>query len=195
VAIQHKWIAPLAKKIAERAEFVVSSNKLSPKVLGGAYGDAHCAASRLAARVRQTEGEREMTRSRTALLMAVSIFALSSEHVSAESPKELKIRSGSSVALANFTNPRPDCSANPGPIPVPVVREKPSNGVIQILIVVTDVAASGTCPARKIPSTALIYTPNKDFLGTDSVQIEVEDTNGTTSVKFRITVQATSQPF
>ena len=135
-----------------------------------------------------------MTRNRIAVLMAASIFALSSGYVSAQSLKELKMRSGSSVALANFTNPRPDCSANPGPIPVPVVREKPANGIIQMLIVVTDVAASGKCPARKIPSTALIYTPNKDFLGTDSVQIEVEDANGTTTVKFRITVQATSQP-
>jgi hypothetical protein len=114
-------------------------------------------------------------------------------HASAQSPKELKTKSGTSVVVVNFLNPRPDCSANPGPIAVPVIREKPANGIIQMLIIVTDVAASGKCPARKIPTTALIYTPNKDFVGTDSVQIEVEAGNRTTSLSYRITVQAATE--
>jgi hypothetical protein len=112
---------------------------------------------------------------------------------SAQSPKELKTKSGTSVVVVNLLNPRPDCSANPGPIAVPVIREKPANGVIQMLIIATDVAASGKCPARKIPTTALIYTPNKDFVGTDTVQIEVEAGNRTTSLSYRITVQAATE--
>jgi hypothetical protein len=114
-------------------------------------------------------------------------------HASAQSPKELITKSGTSVVVVNFLNPRPDCSANPGPIAVPVIREKPANGIIQMLIIATDVAASGKCPARKIPTTALIYTPNKDFVGTDSVQIEVEAGNRTTSLSYRITVQAATE--
>lgn len=98
------------------------------------------------------------------------------------------------MVMVNFVNPRPDCSANPGPIAVPVIREKPANGFIQMLIVPTDVAASGKCPARKIPTTALIYTPKKDFVGTDSVQIEVESGNQTTLLSYRITVQAAAEP-
>jgi hypothetical protein len=114
-------------------------------------------------------------------------------HAYAQSPKELKTKSGSSVVVVNFLNARPDCSANPGPIAVPVIREKPANGIMQLMIVATDVAASGKCPARKIPSTALIYTPNKDFIGTDSVLIDVETGNRTTSLSYRITVQAAAE--
>jgi hypothetical protein len=44
---------------------------------------------------------------------------------------------------------------------VPVLRKKPANGSIQMQIVVTDVPALGNCPARKMPTTALIYTPRK----------------------------------
>jgi hypothetical protein len=51
---------------------------------------------------------------------------------------------------------------------VPTLPEKPANGVVQMLIVPTDVAAAGKCPARKVPSIALIYTPNKDFVGVDA---------------------------
>jgi hypothetical protein len=126
--------------------------------------------------------------------IAATIFALASIAAAAQSPKELRTKSGTSVVVVNFLNPRPDCSANPGPIAVPVVREKPANGTIQMLIIATDVAASGKCPARKMPSTALIYTPNKDFAGTDSVQIEVEAGNRTTSLSYRIIVQPGPEP-
>ena len=126
---------------------------------------------------------------RRAVLFAVTALALSGMYAYAQSPKELKTKSGSSVVVVNFVNPRPDCSANPGPVALPVVRERPTNGIIQMLIVVSTVAASGKCPDRKIPSIALVYTPNKDFVGTDSVQIEVEAGNRTTSLSYRITVE------
>jgi len=128
-----------------------------------------------------------------AVLIAVAILALSGTTASPQTPKELKTKSGSSVVVVNFLNARPDCSSNPGPIAVPVVREKPTNGIIQMMIMVTDVAASGKCPARKIPTTALIYTPNKDFVGKDSVQIEVEAGNQTTLLSYRITVEAKAE--
>jgi hypothetical protein len=76
---------------------------------------------------------------------------------------------------------------------VPVVREKPTNGIIQMMIIVTDVAASSKCPARRIPTTALIYTPNRDFVGKDSVQNEVETENQTTSFSYRIAVEAEAE--
>jgi hypothetical protein len=126
--------------------------------------------------------------------VVVTILALCSVPAFAQNPKELKTKSGTSVVMVNFLNARPDCSANPGPIAVPVIREKPANGMVQMLIVPTDVAASGKCPARKIPTTALIYTPKKDFVGTDSVQIEVEAGNRTTVLSYRITVQAAAEP-
>jgi hypothetical protein len=127
------------------------------------------------------------------VLVALVALVFTAVPASAQTPKELKTKSGSSVVVVNFLNARPDCSANPGPTAVPVIREKPTNGVIQMLIIPTDVAASGKCPARKIPTTALIYTPNKDFVGTDSVQIEVEVGNRTTSLSYRIVVQAKAE--
>ena len=128
-----------------------------------------------------------------AVRIAATAFALYGSTAWGQSPKELKTRSGTSVVLVNFVNPRPDCSASPGPIAVPVVREKPANGVVQLLTIVTDVPASDKCPVRKIRSTALIYTPNKDFIGSDSVQIEVEVGNRTTSLSYRVTVQAAAE--
>jgi hypothetical protein len=125
---------------------------------------------------------------------AMTMLALCNMPAFAQSPKELKTKSGTSVVIVNFLNARPNCSASPGPIAVPVIREKPANGVVQMLIVPTDVAASDKCPARKIPTTALIYTPRKDFVGTDSVQIEVEAGNQTTLLSYRITVQAAAEP-
>ena len=129
---------------------------------------------------------------RTALIAGIALAQFGSS-APAQDAKELKTKSGTPVVVVNFINARPDCSANPGPIAVPVLREKPANGIVQMQIVVTDVAASGNCPARKIPTTALIYTPKKDFIGTDSVQIEVETGNRTTTLSYRITVQATAE--
>jgi hypothetical protein len=129
---------------------------------------------------------------RTALIAGIALAQFGSS-VPAQDAKELKTKSGTPVVVVNFINARPDCSANPGPTAVPVLREKPANGIIQMQIVATDVAASGNCPARKIPTAALIYTPKKDFIGTDSVQIEVETGNRTTTLSYRITVQATAE--
>jgi len=134
-----------------------------------------------------------MPRLAGAIRIAAIAFTLCGSGASAQSPKELKTKVGTSVVIVNFLSARPDCSASPGPIAVPVIREKPANGVVQLLTIVTDVPASDKCPARKIPSTALIYTPNKDFVGSDSIQIEVEVGNRTTSLSYRVTVQAAAE--
>lgn len=112
----------------------------------------------------------------------------------AQTPKELKMQSGKSVVVVNLLSTRPDCSSNPGPISVPVLREKPTNGIIQMQILVTNVPAAGNCPARKIPSAALIYTPKKDFIGTDTVQVELDESNKTTTLSYRIAVQPAAEP-
>ncbi|WP_157088728.1 hypothetical protein [Bradyrhizobium jicamae] len=56
-------------------------------------------------------------------------------------------------------------------------------------IVAADVAATDACPARKVPSIALFYTPSKDFVGKDSVQVEFETgDNKLPALSFLITV-------
>jgi hypothetical protein len=134
-----------------------------------------------------------MNRLTCVVQIAAIAIVLSGSNAQAQSPKELKTKSGTPVVLVNFVNARPDCSSSPGPMAIPVVREKPANGTVQLLTIATEVPASGKCPARKIPTTALIYTPNKDFLGSDSVQIEVEVGNRTTSLSYRIIEQAAAE--
>jgi hypothetical protein len=126
------------------------------------------------------------------LLIAMTTIALLGSIAKADEPKELKTEKGKSVVLGNFLNAPADCSANPGPNPLPVLHEKPSHGLVLMQIVVADVAASDSCPARKVPAIALFYTPIADFVGTDSVQVEFEmGANKTPTMSFRITVQAT----
>ena len=123
-------------------------------------------------------------------LMALAA-ALSGTSARADEPKEVKTESGKPVVLGNFLNAPPNCATVPGPIPLPKLREKPSHGVVGLQIVMSDVAASGACPERKVASIALFYTPAKDFVGKDSVQVEFE--TGETKLPtlgFVITVQA-----
>ncbi|WOH53751.1 hypothetical protein [Bradyrhizobium sp. sBnM-33] len=120
--------------------------------------------------------------------VAIGLFAPSAN---ADQPKEIKTESGKAVVLGNFLNAPANCATNPGPIPLPRLREKPSHGVVGLQIVVADVAATDACPARKVPSIALFYTPSKDFVGKDSIQVEFETgDNKLPALSFLVTVQA-----
>lgn len=123
--------------------------------------------------------------------MAMTAIVLFGSTASADTPKELRTDKGKPVVLGNFLNVPSDCSSNPGPNPLPVLRERPSHGFVRMQIVVADVPASDSCPARKIPAIALFYAPSADFVGVDSIQVEFEtgDTK-TPTLSFRITVQA-----
>jgi hypothetical protein len=125
------------------------------------------------------------------LLIGVAAITLFGSIATADTPKELKTEKGKSVVLGTFVNAPSNCSSNPGPNPVPVLYEKPSHGVVSMQIVMADVAASDSCPARKMPAIALFYIPHADFVGIDSVRVEFE--TGATkmpALSFRITVEA-----
>ncbi len=111
----------------------------------------------------------------------------------AQVPKELKTKAGTPVVLVNLLNARPDCGANPGPVAVPVISGAPSNGLVPLQILVSEIAASGKCPARKVPSIALIYAPNSNFSGSEKVQIEVETGNQKRLLSYHIAVQSPGQ--
>jgi hypothetical protein len=106
------------------------------------------------------------------VLFAVATIALIGTVAKADAPKEVKTEKNKAVVLGNFLNALNDCSTNPGPVPLPILNEKPSHGVVGLQIGIADVAATDACPARKIPSIALFYQPSKDFVGNDSVQVE-----------------------
>ena len=82
---------------------------------------------------------------------------------------------------------------NPGPVAVPIVSGPPKNGIVQMQVVVSNVPATGNCPARKLASIAIIYTPNKDFVGSDSVQLEVEAGNRKSALSYNISVLGAGQ--
>jgi len=108
----------------------------------------------------------------------------------AQDAKQIKTKKGESVALVNLVNAKPDCSSNMNPIAVPIVRDRPTSGTIQMTILVANIAASGNCPARRVPVITLIYTPKADFVGEDAVTIEVDSDNRVTSLSYRISVLA-----
>ncbi len=110
--------------------------------------------------------------------------------IPAQDAKQIKTKKGASVALVNLLNAKPDCSSDMNPIAVPIVRDKPTNGMIQMTVLVANIAASGNCPARRVPVITLIYTPKPDFVGNDAVTIEVDSDNRVTSVSYRILVVA-----
>jgi hypothetical protein len=126
-------------------------------------------------------------------LFAFALTLLLFSPATAQTPKELKTKSGVSIVMVNLVNPRPDCSVNPGPVVLPSVKQKPAGGTIQMQIIVVDVAPVGTCPARKLPAIAVIYTPGKEFTGVDLVQLEIDADNRTTSLSYRISVVPQAQ--
>jgi hypothetical protein len=122
---------------------------------------------------------------------SVALFASAAN---AEARKEIKTEKGKPVVIGNFLNAPPGCGSNPGPVPLPRLREKPSHGLVLMQIVVADVPATDGCPARKVPAIALFYTPSQGFVGTDSVQIEFDTgDNKTTAQSLQITVQEAKQ--
>jgi hypothetical protein len=129
---------------------------------------------------------------KTRLIPLIVAAALAALPASAENAKVLKTKKGASVALVNLLNAKPDCSSNISPIGVPVIREKPANGLVQMTVLFADVEPTGNCAARKVPVITLIYTPKPDFVGDDAVTIDIANGNRTTSLSYSITVQAQS---
>ena len=128
----------------------------------------------------------------TSVLLAIATVALFGAVARADAPKEVKTEKNKPVFLGNFLSAPNNCSSNPGPVPLPKLREKPANGVVGLQIVAADVAATDACAARKMPAIAMFYTPRKDFVGKDSVQVEFETggDNKIPNLSFLITVEA-----
>ena len=114
---------------------------------------------------------------------------MSGQLARAQAPNEIRTDKNKAVALTNFVNAPANCGSNPGPVPLPTLREKPSHGAVGLQVVIVDVPATYACPARKIPSISLFYAPSRDFVGKDSVQVALEYESKLPSLSFLITVQ------
>ncbi|MGO8913024.1 MAG: hypothetical protein ACLQDM_27380 [Bradyrhizobium sp.] len=126
-------------------------------------------------------------------IATLAAVALLGSVATAEELKELKTEKGKPLVLGNLLNAPRNCSSNSGPNPIPLLREKPSHGRVIMQIVIADLPADDSCPARKIPAIALIFVPDANFIGTDSVQIELDAGSSKLTVQgFRIIVQEAS---
>jgi hypothetical protein len=128
----------------------------------------------------------------TFLLTAFAVlFAIAAR---ADEVKQLTLEKGKATIIANLVSPRPDCSNNPGPQPLPTVSEKPLHGTIGVQIGMTSVPAAGDCPARKIPSFALFYVAPPDYVGSDSFQLEINEGNKQqTKISYQVTIRTPEQ--
>jgi len=125
-------------------------------------------------------------------LLAAATFSTFAPVAKADAPKEVRTAKNKTIALGNFTNAPSNCGTNPGPVPLPELFEKPSHGGVGLQIVVTDVAATDACPARKMPGIVLFYMPRKDFVGKDSLRVQFEIGNSKLAdLSFLITVEDT----
>ncbi len=120
--------------------------------------------------------------------LSLGVLLLSYGFVQADEVKEFQTEKGKAVLLLNLVSPKPDCSVNPGPRLLPIMSQRPSGGAVAMQIIYTDVPASVNCPGRKVPSLALFYAPRPDFVGVDAFPLEVETSDKTLTVNFRITV-------
>lgn len=118
-----------------------------------------------------------------------AVFTLLATSAYADDVKQLTIEKGKPTIVFTLAAPRPDCSNDPAPQPLPMLSEKPLHGTIGVQLGTTNVASIGNCPDRKIPSFALFYLPQPDFLGEDSFQIAIDNNNKQTKVSFQITVR------
>jgi hypothetical protein len=122
-----------------------------------------------------------MTYRPLSVLFSVATIALLGTVANAE---EVKTEKNKAVALGNFLNAPNNCGTNPGPVPLPRLREKPSHGLVGLQIAMRDVAATDACPARKIPSITFFYQPNKDFVG----KILSKSNSRLATLRYRISV-------
>lgn len=128
-----------------------------------------------------------------ALLFVGAATILLSSIARADEPKEIKTEKGKAVAFGNITGQPASCSSAPGPTPLPQLKVKPSNGVVLLLSASTNLAATDSCPARQIPSIALIYAPRPDFVGVDTLEVEFDaGSRKLAGVSLRITVVDTA---
>jgi hypothetical protein len=110
---------------------------------------------------------------RVSLTVSLAAILFSSIAI-ADEPKEVKTEKGKAIVLGNMASQPASCSSGPGPIPLPQLKVKPAHGDVFLQTAVSDLAATDSCPARKIPTIVIVYAPKPDFVGVDAVLIEFE---------------------
>ena len=147
------------------------------------YGDAHAGTIAKSAGI---PWDKKMYRS-IKLSLVLIFVALLVNAASAQTPRNVATKKNTPVALTSLLNTKPDCTG--GPIDIPVVKQPPAHGAVQLQLGVVDVPHLGACPARKAAVIALLYAPGTDFVGEDILQVEVGLAGKVTNLRYQITVQ------
>jgi hypothetical protein len=121
------------------------------------------------------------------LTFVLTFVALLVNAAAAQTPRNITTKKNTPVALTSLLNTKPDCTA--GPIDIPVVKQPPAHGAVELQVGVIDAPSLGACPARKAAVIALVYAPETDFFGEDILQVEVGLAGKVTSLRYQITVQ------
>jgi len=67
------------------------------------------------------------------VVIALATIALFKTGAKAAEPKEVRTEKNKAVLLGNLLSTPNNCGTNPGPIPLPKLREKPSHGVVGLV--------------------------------------------------------------
>jgi hypothetical protein len=123
----------------------------------------------------------------TKFCFALIFAALLANSAAAQTPRSVATKKNTPIALTSLLNAKSDCTA--GPIEIPVVKQSPAHGAVQLEIGIVDVPIIGACPARKTAVIVLVYTPGIDFVGEDTMQLEVGLKGKVTDLRYQIAVQ------
>jgi hypothetical protein len=122
-----------------------------------------------------------------ALLMALNPCAL----VHAEAAdRTVKAQSGKPVAVGAYINVKPDCSA--GALPTIRLIKEPIHGKVVVKKGNAKATNYKKCLALEVPAYVVLYSSEKDFIGTDFLTVEVRFPAGRTEIQ-NITVTVASQ--
>jgi hypothetical protein len=106
------------------------------------------------------------------LLTATSYIASGAETVEGAAQGE----TGKDIRIGVFVNIQPDCTS--GPLPTIRLVEPPAHGKVPVKKGNFDATNYKQCLALNIPAYVAFYRSEKDFLGSDSVLLEVRYPGG-----------------
>jgi hypothetical protein len=115
------------------------------------------------------------------------VLVLASKAALGQDARSITTSPGTPAALTFLLNQTASCDI--GPIGLPTVTEPPAHGSVQMRIALSNVPAMGTCPARQVPTIALLYVPESGFVGLDAVSIRIEMGDHSIENRYQIAIK------
>jgi hypothetical protein len=113
-------------------------------------------------------------RSTAALLLLVANFCAEAYAQTVE--RTAQGESGKDIQVGTYVNIRPDCTS--GPLPTIRLTGSPAHGKITVKKATLNATNYKQCLALTVPAYVAFYRADKDFLGTDTVTLDVKYPEG-----------------